>query len=126
MVKKTVSSGRLTQVQFNMAKKEGSIGSKLDGHHHFIKLVGTWLQGTSASDQKLHILTFPVANCDFQQFLDDWEEFSVPKGILIHFQAVYNRLAALGIANTRQKHDTLLAISNRLKESMGCLTEAVI
>lgn len=47
-----------------------SIGESLKGHHHNIKVIGTYWKGPS----NLNILTFPVAECDLAQFLDDCEK----------------------------------------------------
>lgn len=63
--------------------------------------------------------------CDLRQFLDDCEEVVAPKANSVQQRNIYERLGALGFQVTRPREDLKRAVSSRLKESMGCLTEAV-
>lgn len=47
-------------------REESAVFRKLEGHQHIIKIVGTYWKGS-----KFNLLTFPVADCDLDQLLND-------------------------------------------------------
>lgn len=131
LAQKIVKVGNFDKSQIKLIMDEGRLTKKLGKHHHVIKLVGTYWKNFNPmtqdfSNAELHILTFPVANCDLAHFLDDCEEVSNPSRCsLTDLPKCLQRLVDMGFHVSRSADELRTEIQARLKEMMGCLTKAV-
>lgn len=94
----------------------------LAGHPHMVQLVGTYITPHHAYEM-LHILTFPVADCDMHTFLDDYEQ--VLSGTAD--AAVISRgSTAAGLKGTASRYTPISAqLRTILKQTLGCITAAI-
>src|SRR5450432_1018420 len=105
-------------------REEANIMEKLT-HRHIVDLVGTYTKG-----RELHLLIYPVAACNLQDFLDDIDE--VKSGMYGEIVDAWERLGALGFkpaapqgGNEEQGAKSLERPLNFLASTLGCVTEAV-
>lgn len=125
LAQKTIMSS--SDYTIDLIKRETSIGKKVDGHRHIVRLVGTY-QSSSYGNDFRHILTFPVAVCDLQQFLDDsdaalrehMDTYSLGKQCNFII-----RLLALGFSASLSMEEMRSGIKKRLREITGCITKAI-
>lgn len=107
-------------------KEEVTIGKKLDGDQHIVKLVGTYIT-TSDGNLFLNILTFPVAACDLHRLLEDCEAMNEGYKDLTLAQAcdISVRSMSLGYPDFDSLSKTHETLNRLLKRIMGCLARAV-
>ena len=115
-----------SQRDVDLIKQETLIGKRVDGHKHIVKLVGTY-QSTSLGNNFHHILTFPVAACDLEQFLNDFEILRKPsEAYTLGRQCeIAIRLLALGFSSSMAPSEIPTAVMGRLIEIIGCVTTAI-
>ncbi len=107
-------------------REEANIMEKLV-HRHIVELVGTYTHG----QKELNILTYPVATCNLQSFLDDIEEVrsgtADAKDISKRFEALGFKGISLPQARTEeQRRNSLERPLHFLASVIGCVTEAVV
>lgn len=115
-----------TDYNIDQIVRETSIGKTVDGHEHIVKLIGTY-QSTSHGNNFRHILTFPVAVCDLEQLLEDFEALrNTDKGYTLGTQCeVGIRLLILGFVASLSPLVSPADVGQRLLEMTGCITKAV-
>ena len=115
--------GRLKRIE-----EEIKAARKLDGHRHIVNTLGTIVQKVDEFDVKVHILTFPVANCNLDKFLTDCQRGFLPETSTGRpakmMQELCDRLiGASGLELYANGHgeENLTAIRQFIKKSMGCI-----
>ena len=101
-------------------KKEAKLGLKLEGHHHIIKTVGTYLEG----EDWFHMLLYPVAACDLDRFLADFTHLQSVNQEQQIKRATSQRFQALGFGTG--PFVAVNRFSQRLLEIMGCITQGMV
>lgn len=143
MARKTILNSQKSSS--SILQREIDAGKAMSGIQHVISLIGTYSTNRGALS---HILTFPVAICNLDQFLDDCEAihlrkmkplvektvstfgYPTPQSSSLLLQPrdeLSDRLEALELPTLRSSNveDALGGVEGRLKEIMGCLTQAI-
>lgn len=129
----------------SILRREIDAGKALSGIQHVISLVGTY---STNRGELSHILTFPVASCNLDQFLDDCEAIHRRRMM----PSVENTVSTFGYPTPRSSgllqkprdelsdrlkvlelptfwsgnaEEALDSVKWRLNEIMGCLTQAI-
>lgn len=100
------------------AQREIGIIKRLN-HRHIIRLIGTYTHGPF-----LGLLLWPVMICDLATFLADVDGLTTESNL--DDDTTIERLAALGIGDVNSVEDARLAAVRRLKQSLGCITGAIV
>lgn len=97
-------------------------------HRHIVTLIGTF---THDDNRFLNILTYPVAVCDLEQYLQDFEQLRAQK-----YENILNiteRVRRLGFADLtpiqyqdpQLRSELLTSMGVRMMEMLGCVTDAM-
>lgn len=97
-------------------------------HRHIVTLIGTY---TLDNNRFLNMLTYPVAVCDLEQFLWDFEQIRSQK--FEHILDISDRIQRLGFADIPPiqysdkeiRREVLTTMSIRMIEMLGCVTDAM-
>lgn len=108
-------------------REEAKIIERLT-HRHVVTLIGTF---THEENRFLSILTYPVAVCDLEQYLQDFEAIRYQRFDKI--LDITDRVRRLGFADLRGidyldpkvRKELLMAMSIRVMEHLGCITDAM-
>lgn len=87
----------------------------LKGHRHIVQLVGTYYT-TDHGHKMYHLLTFPVADCDMDIFLNDCDSL---------FRNECSHSTWQRILRVSKIDATDYALSYFLQKSLGCITNAI-
>lgn len=130
--------------QLKALRAEAQHSQQLRGHRHLVRLVGAYSTIHDEHAATFNILYFPVADCNLDDFLDDFEGTVTGEGKL-RFQHVVTRptedvyerlimrssagaLPFSGSSNERiiaTWEESDLQIQQFLRESMGCIAKAI-
>lgn len=128
IVKKTIDRQNLKQSKtLDELREEAKIIERLT-HRHVITLIGTF---THEENRFLNILTYPAAVCDLEQYLQDFEAIRYQRFDKI--LDITDRVRRLGFAhlqaidylNPEVRKELLMAMSIRVMEQLGCVTDAM-
>ena len=106
-------------------KSEINAIQKLEDHRHIVRLMGSYITSDHGGET-LHILTFPVADCDLHRFLDCMETL----GPTLHPHSTQSssndaQLLAAAVGQSSLDDVDALSLGTQLKKTMGCMAEAV-
>ena len=97
-------------------------------HRHIVTLIGTY---TVDDNRFLNILTYPVAVCDLEQFLVDFEQIRNQR--FENILDISGRVCRLGFADLQpveyldgeKRKELLTCMAVRMMEMLGCITDAM-
>lgn len=115
--------GRLKRIE-----EEIKAARKLDGHRHIVNTLGTCFHQLSDCDAKIYILTFPVANCNLENLLNDCQkgfspEMSTGRPVKMAQSLCDKLIASTGLELYAHGHanENLIAMRQFVRKSMGCI-----
>ena len=128
IVRKTIDRQNLKHPKtLDELREEAKIIEKL-AHRHVVTLIGSF---THEENRFLNILTYPVAVCDLEQYLQDFEAIRYQR--FDDILAITDRVRRLGFADLQAidyldpevKKELLVAMSIRVMEQLGCVADAM-
>ncbi len=128
MARKTIDRSNLHNAKtLDELREEAKIMEKMD-HRHIVTLIGTY---THEDNRFLNILTYPVAVCDLEQFMDDFEQLR--GGNFEDVEKISGRVMGLGYCemkdddyrNVKNRSLLLTNMAINLGETLGCVTDAI-
>lgn len=128
IVRKTIDRQNLKHPKtLDELREEAKIIERLQ-HRHVVTLIGTF---THDDNRFLNILTYPVAVCDLEQYLQDFEAIRYQR--FDNILDITDRVRRLGFADLQAtdyldpevRKELLMAMSIRVMEQLGCVTDAM-
>lgn len=94
---------------------------RLQGHHHIVTIVGSFV----TENDRLNILIFPRADCNFDDFLDDCNTMVGPEAEQAQVRNMLRRVGkTFEYGNSTASN--VAQVHSFLRECMGCITKAIL